>query len=170
MKPTLKIAAGSVLGLGALVAFNWAVFGSPSITGGYGPSFANRALSGDWWWYLRNIGGAAFDPQHGLFIWAPFLLVLIPGLVKAWKAAPDWVRGAAIGGVLYLLVQLKANRFSGGGGHFAYRYPLEALAASAPLLVLSWREWVSEHPVRTKLFAGGVVLAVVGQVIGAILY
>ncbi len=170
LKPVLQVGVGSALGLGALLTYNWAVFGSVSISGGYGSGFADRALSGNWWWYLRNIAGALFDPSHGLLFWAPFLIILIPGLVKAWKVAPPWARGAAIGGVFYLLLQLKANRFSGGDGHFAYRYPLEMLAAAAPLLALSWREWVKGHTFRTKLFTAGVVLSVVGQTIGAILY
>lgn len=170
VKPVIRVAIGSSLGLAAVVVYNWIVFGTASISGGYGSSFTDRALSGNWWWYLRNVAGALFDPAHGLLIWAPFLVVLIPGLIKAWKIAPDWVRGAAVGGLLYLLLQLKANRFSGGDGHFAYRYPLEMLAACAPLLVLSWREWVSDHPFRSRFFSAGVILAVVGQAIGAVLY
>jgi len=170
VKPAVQIGIGSGLGLAALLGFNWAVFGSVTISGGYGSVFADQALSGNWWWYLRNVAGALFDPSHGLLFWTPFLIILIPGLVKAWKVAPPWARGAAIGGLLYLLLQLKANRFSGGDGHFAYRYPLEMLAAAAPLLALSWREWVKGHALRTKLLAAAVVLSVVGQTIGAILY
>lgn len=168
LRPLLEIGAGSLLGLAALVAYNQAVFGSVSVSGGYGLGFTNQLLHSHLGWYLRNILGALFDPRLGLLVWSPFLIILIPGLLKAWKAAPPWARGAAIGGLLYLLVQLKANRFSGGEGFFAYRYPLEALTAAAPLLALSWKEWVAENSLRMKLFVGGTILAVIGQAIGAI--
>lgn len=168
IRSLVAIGTGSGLGLGAVVVYNWAVFGTPSVSGGYGSVFTETAIHSSLGWYLRNLLGALVDPEHGLLIWAPFLLVLIPGLVKAWRAAPPWARGGALGGLLYLLVQLKANRFSGGGGHFAYRYPLEALTAAAPLLLLSWRDWVRGIPLARRLFAGGVTLAIVGQIVGSL--
>jgi alpha-1,2-mannosyltransferase len=168
LRPMLEVGAGASLGLAALIAYNWGVFGSLSVSGGYGSGFTDQLLHSHLGWYLRNIFGALLDPRLGLLIWSPFLIILIFGLADAWKAAPAWVRGAAIGGMLYLLVQLKANRFSGGEGFFSYRYPLEALTAVAPLLALSWKEWVARTSPRTKLFLGTVILAVIGQGIGAI--
>jgi hypothetical protein len=169
-RPILAVGAGSALGLAALVAYNWIVFGVPSISGGYGSVFTNQALHSSLTWYLGNITKALIDPAHGLLIWAPFLLLLIPGLPKAWKAAPAWTKGAAIGGLLYLLIQLKANRYSGGGGFFAYRYPLEPLTAAAPLLILSWQQWTTKTQLRTRLFWGTVILSIAGQALGAVLY
>jgi hypothetical protein len=167
-KPVLAVGSGSLLGLLALVGYNWAVFGSMSISGGYGPVFAERAANSSLSWYLKNIAGALVDPIHGLLIWAPFLILLIPGLAKGWKSTPSWAKGAAIGGLLYLLLQLKANRFSGGDGFLGYRYPLEALVAAAPLLVISWKEWIANRPFRTRLFSASVVLSIALQTIGAI--
>jgi alpha-1,2-mannosyltransferase len=170
MKPVLTIGVGSSIGLGALVAYNWVVFGTPSISGGYGGGFTSNALHSSLGWYLQNILGSLVDPARGLLVWAPFLIILIPGLRKGRRAAPAWAKGAAVGGLLYLLLQLKANRFSGGGGFFAYRYPLEALTAAAPLLAYTWRDWVSKTPLRRRLFWGSVVLSIVGQALGAVLY
>ena len=65
--------------------------------------------------------------------YSPFLLILIPGLREAWRNSPDWVKGASIGGIVYLLEQLKANRFSGGTGFIGHRYPFEALNAAAAI-------------------------------------
>jgi len=169
MRPIFSIGAGSVLGLAALVGYNWAVFGHPSISGGYGSVFTEQAIHSSLSWYLGNVAGALVDPGHGLLIWAPFLIIVLPGLAKAWKAAPAWVRGAAIGGLLYLLLQLKANRFSGGGGHFAYRYPLEALAAAGPLLLLAWRDWITGAKMRRYLFNTGVAIAIIAQAVGPII-
>jgi hypothetical protein len=168
VKPAIQVGAGSVVGFGTLVAYNWSVFGSPSISGGYGANFSENALHSSWSWYLHNIYGAFLDPVRGLFVWAPFVLVLAFGFAKAWRPAPAWAKGAAIGGLLYLLLQLKANRFTGGGGFFAYRYPLEALTAMAPLLALSWREWIRNHTWRTGLFAVSAAFAIAAQAVASV--
>ena len=167
-RPVLEVGIGSSIGLAALLVYNRVVFGAFSVTGGYGTGFTEQAVHSSATWYLRNIAGAFVDPTRGLLIWTPFLIVLIPGLVRAWKAAPAWVKGAAIGGLLYLLLQLKANRFSGGTGFFAYRYPLEFLTAAAPLLVLAYREWISDHKLRTRVFQLAVLFSVFAQATGAI--
>ena len=146
LRPALEVGAGALLGLAALVAFNAAVFGEPSILGGYEEAVVDQARSLDLVGYLRNMGLAMFSPTRGLLIWSPFLILLLPGLRAAWRVAPGWARGGAIGGVLYLLVQYKANRFSGGDGFVTYRYPLEALTAAAPLLLLSYTQWVVDRP------------------------
>jgi len=161
---------GSSFGLVALIAYNWVVFGVPSVSGGYGDAFTSRAIHSSIGWYLSNVGGALVDPARGLLVWAPFLIVLSPGLLRGWKTAPAWARGAAIGGLLYLLLQLKSNRFSGGSGFFAYRYPLEMLMASAPLLFLAWRHWTTETAIRRHLFRLAAALAVVGQALGPWLF
>jgi alpha-1,2-mannosyltransferase len=150
--PVVKIGAGATAGLLAVVAYNAMVFGEPSISGGYGAHFVDEAITSSPLWWLGNVLGGLVDPVRGLLVWSPFLLVLIPGLRAAWRAAPAWVRGGAVGAVLYLLIQYKSNRFSGGGGFYGYRYPLEALVAAAPLLVLAFREWVADRPMALKAF------------------
>lgn len=166
-RATLLVGVGAVVGLGILVTYNWALFGSPSIAGGYGSAFTDRAATSGLGWYAKNIVGALLDPEKGLLIWAPFLVVLIAGIPSAWRASPDWVRGSALGGFLYLLLQLKANRYSGGAGFFSYRYPLEMLTAAAPLFLLSWRHWVSKSRLRSWLLLIGVIFAVAAQAMGA---
>ena len=146
VKPALLIGFGSAIGQIAFLAYNQLIFGSFSVSAGYGEAFRDNALSLDVAGYLRNVFLGALSATRGFLIWSPFLLVLLPGMRAGWKVASTWVRGAAIGGVLYLLLQYKANRFSGGSGFFTYRYPLEALTAAAPLLYLSFKEWVSVRP------------------------
>jgi len=163
--PALKIGAGSLLGLSGLVWFNWWVWGSPSVSGGYGSGFVDNALSTDVGAFLLNLFGAMTDPFHGLLPYSPFLLILIPGLRQAWRNSPDWAKGASIGGIVYLLVQLKANRFSGGEGFVGYRYPLEALTAAAVLLFVSYQRWVSRRTMLKWLFWVGVLVAVTLQII-----
>jgi alpha-1,2-mannosyltransferase len=169
LKPALKIGIGASLGLAALIGFNAAVFGGASVSGGYTSSFAERAASFNLLTWGRNIILALVDPARGLLVYSPFLLLLLPGLPAAWRKAPAWVKGSALGGLAYILLQLKANRFSGGDTFWGYRYPLEMLAATAPLLLLSYTEWLrhrSEMLRRVFVYAAGasILLTTVGAI------
>ena len=168
LRPALLVGIGAIVGLGLFMAYNNLIFGSPSLSAGYGPGFQDQALSGDLVAYAKNIFLGAFSATRGFLIWSPFLLVLIPGLRAAWKAAPAWVRGSALGGLLYLLIQYKANRYSGGAGFFAYRYPLEALTAAAPLLYLSYKEWVAPRPKASRVFEFTAKASFVMHAVGAL--
>jgi hypothetical protein len=171
-KPALLIGFGAMVGLVGLVVFNAAVFGSPSLSGGYSPLFAARATSLNLLTWGRNVVLAMVDPQRGLLLYSPFLILLIPGLPAAWRKAPGWVQGSALGGLLYLLLQLKANRYSGGLGFWGYRYPLECLAAAAPLLFLSYSEWIRGHAsdLVRRLFRYTVIASVLITLLGAVAY
>jgi alpha-1,2-mannosyltransferase len=168
LRPGLLIGIGATAGLATFLVYNKAIFGSFSFSAGYGTFFQDEALSTDLVGYARNVLGGAFSPANGFLIWSPFLLVLLPGLRSAWQVAPSWVRGSALGGMLYLLLQYKANRYSGGSGFFAYRYPLEALTAAAPLLYLSFREWVAKRPGSTRVFVWLVGMSVAVHSLGAL--
>jgi alpha-1,2-mannosyltransferase len=170
-RPAFLIGIGSCVGLATLIVFNNAIFGSASISGGYGGSFANRATSWNVLDYAGNVLLALVHPIRGVLVYSPFLIPLLIGLPAAWKAAPSWVRGSAVGGLLYLLLQLKANRYSGGAGFWAYRYPLETLAAAAPLLLLSYTQWVTKQSDLTrKLFRWLLLVSVLFTAIGAIFF
>lgn len=166
-RPAVIIGSGTLAGLVALLLFNGAVFGAASISGGYDVAAGSYVTDGVLT-FARNLWGAGFDLTRGLFPYSPFLLVLLGGVAKAWRAAPQWVRGAALGGLAYLLVQLASNRFSGGSGFWGYRYPIEALVAAAPLLFLAYREWVSKRPVAQRLFVVALAASVGIHAAGAL--
>jgi hypothetical protein len=166
-KPVVLAGAGSTLGLVALISFNYWLWGTFTVTGGYSTAFRENLVAGDWSWFLGNVWGALVDGRHGLLVWAPFLLLALPAAFMVKKKSPGWALGAAVGGLLYLLVQLRANRFSGGGGHFAYRYPLEALAAAAPLLFLGYIHWILPRSRMNRIFLGLGIAAMAGQAIAA---
>jgi alpha-1,2-mannosyltransferase len=169
--PALKIGTGAAAGLVALIAYNDIVFGSPSITGGYSGTFAEQAVSLNLLSWGRNIFLALVDPARGLLVYSPFLILLIPGIAAAWRKAPGWVRGSALGGLAYILLQLKANRFSGGDTFWGYRYPLEMLAAAAPLLLLSYTEWVRHQSALLKrIFLYTVIASILLTAVGAIYF
>lgn len=158
----LLVGGGAAVGLTGLLVFNWWLWGAPSVSGGYSSDFAHKLVSLDIPGYAVNIVGAFVDPLRGVFVVTPFLVPLLLYIRLAWADAPDWVRGAALGGVLYLLIQLKANRYSGGGGFVGYRYPLEPLVACGPLLAMAYPHWTRGSTVKRwgfwTLVVGSIVI------------
>jgi hypothetical protein len=167
-RPLLHVGLGSMVGLGGLLWFNWWVWGRLTVLGGYGPGMVDRLVSLNLMGYLGNMAGAMVDPTRGLLMISPFLAVLLPGLRAAWLRAPAWAKGASVGSVVYLMVQLKANRYTGGAGFTGYRYPLEALTAGGVLLYLAFRHWVSQRRLVVALFWAGVAVATMIQMRGLI--
>ena len=160
-RPAIRIGAGMAACAVALILFNAIVFDNPSITGGYRIRAGNVARDSGTG-LMANLWGGLFDLKRGLFPFSPFLLVLIPGLPAAWKRAPHWVRGSALGGLGYLVVQLASNRFSGGSGFWGYRYPIEMLVAVTPLLALAYHEWVAPRLQAKRIFI--LLLAISGAI------
>ncbi|HKX75575.1 MAG TPA: hypothetical protein VJR05_09315, partial [Acidimicrobiia bacterium] len=159
-------AVGAAAGLGFLVWFNWRTLGDAAIAGGYSQTGQITFPNADLAQWGRNILGGLFDVRRGLIL-SPFLIALAPGIPQAWKGAPPWVRGAALGGVAYFLIQYNAHHFYGGDRFFGYRYQLEALVACGPLLFLSFQTWVRVGGLRQLLFWIGVGVSVGLQAYGA---
>ena len=158
--------ACTVAGTGLLLLFNKLYFGSwsPLIAYEQNPVLLLWELDLiDW---IGNIFGALVDPRRGLLMISPFLLVLLPGLKRAWRIAPAFVRSSAFAGLMYLLIHYKAHHFAGGDLFMGYRYPLEGLLAASPLLFLSYQTWVKPHRSRLALLAVGVITAIGLQAIG----
>jgi len=165
--PTAVIGAASSIGLVALLVYNRAVFGAASVSGGYAPTFVDNLWTMSATDFGLNVLGTFFSLSRGLLPYSPFLLVLGLGLRAAWKTSPGWVRSGGLAGAVYLLVQLRMNRFSGGHGFYGYRYPLEALTMAAPLLLRSWQEWVRPRRGAGAVFAALVAVSVYLQWLGA---
>lgn len=167
-RPVVLLGAPALLGLLALVTYNHLVFGGASLTGGYGGYVTSNLAGRPWWHYAEGIAGTLVSPDRGLLMMSPFLLALLPGLGAAWRAAPSWVRSCTVGGVVYMLVQLRINYFSGGNNFFSYRLSIELLMMAAPLLLLAYQEWTARTSVRRHLFSALVCLSVLIQGLGAI--
>lgn len=167
-RPLVGVGGGSSVGLAAVLAYNRAVWHTWTISGGYGADFGSNLTSLDFGAFAVNVLLGLVSPTRGLLVWAPFLLVLVPVAWSIRDRIPDWAQAASVGGALYLLVQWKANRYSGGAGFFAYRYPLEALVAAAPCLVLAHRAASMRGPMIGRLARLTLVAAATGQAVGAV--
>jgi hypothetical protein len=106
------------------------------------------------------------SPTRGVLLHTAWAIPLLLGLRKAWRAAPDWVRAAALSGVAYWLLQMRSSRFQ-GDFFFGYRFQLEAIWLVMPLLLLAWREHVRDDPVLNRIFKALLVAAIALQILGA---
>lgn len=174
-KPLVFIGVPASVGLATLVYYNSLAFpGGDALGGGYGGRPLDNLVSRPWWHYGEDVAGMLVSPDRGLLVLSPFLLILIPGLRAAWRAAPGWVRAAAASGLAYMLVQLRISYypggvhvFSGGNHFFSYRLSIEFLTLCAPLLVLCYREWVARTRLRRRIFLALVLLSLAIQGFGA---
>ena len=163
-KPTiaLTVAATSLPFLGAAFVWGHWMYGAWSVsaaTGGYGN--VDRLSSSANSLGVSNMLGYLISPGAGLFVWTPVLLVLLPAVVRQWRATPDWVRILACAGILYLLAQASLNRFHGGNGFWGNRLGLETLTCLIPLVVcslVSVRAWERTVAIGALAYQGGVIL------------
>ncbi|MEM7287933.1 MAG: hypothetical protein AAF480_16395, partial [Actinomycetota bacterium] len=168
VRPALTMGAVAGAGLGSLLVYNRIVWGELSIAGGYSDAFTERLTSFTPLTLLGRFVGFFVDLEVGILVFSPILVVSLLGLPKVVRGAPDWMLGGALGGLAYLAVQFQANRLSGGEGFFGYRYPLEALAASAPLLVVAAYAWVGEDDKRKRIAIAFAVLSVAMHAFGSV--
>lgn len=156
IRPVILVGVGSGLGLAALLVYNYWLFDAITITGGYTAgnpdeaTYTERIIGQDPTFFLENLAGGLFSPGRGLLLWSPFIIVAIFGLRGAWDRAPAWAIAGALGGLALLILQLRLNRYSGGAGFYSYRYPIEAVVASAPMLAVSLKS-VAEHRTGLRL-------------------
>lgn len=176
LKPLIQVGLTSALGVAALLVYNTLVFGETTLLigvyAGRTTTAADNAASLGSLQHplLRGLLGTLFSPVRGVLVLSPFLIMLLPGLVKAWRVAPTWARASATGGIAYMLVQLFGNAFEGGARFYSYRLPIEALTLAVPLLALCWREWTSRTSRRRVVFAVLAVFSVVQHAVGAFIF
>jgi hypothetical protein len=152
----LSVGAGAIAGVAATAAYSIWLFGQPLPAAGYRVdgivgSMPFRSFSA----FAANIQSWLFDPNRGVLVFVPLVLIAIPRLPSAWKSAPRWARVAGVAGLSYAVVQLGLIRAIGGHFFFGHRTTIEALVLASPLLVLSIHEWV-----RRMRSPGRIVLTV----------
>lgn len=160
LTPIVRIGFASLLGVAALLVYSLLIYEQLSITAGYGNGVSQKLVDFDLIAYLINILGSLFFPSQGFLLLSPFLLLLIPGLAPAWSKSQPWVRASAMSGLIYLLLHLKLNRFDPANTTL-YRYPLEALTASASLWFLAYDSWLKDARASwRRLWPKAVVLSI----------
>ena len=163
----LLIGAGCAVGAVLLLAYNRALWHEWTIFGGYNQPVA--ASGHKFEALVTGLLGDLVSPERGLLVMTPALLLLLPGLRRAWAAASEWVRSATVAGLAYLALQLWGIRFGGGDGFYSYRTTLEFLTLCAPLLVLCWREWTAKTLRRRVAFAALAAISVALHAFGAVI-
>lgn len=168
--PVAIIGAVSTLGLVAAMAYGvWVFGGSPSPTVGRGEVTDRLVHAGGGDTFLAAVGNQLLlfvHPLRGVFAMTPVLLPLVPALPEAWRRAPFWVRGLALGGFAQLVVQGLINTYAGGAGFFGSRVTLEFLTASVPLWALAYAA-VRERPLLRTATHVLAVLSIVLHGLGA---
>ena len=159
----------SLLGVIGLAAYNAAVFDSASLAGGYRLTGFNGETTDSPLVVLSRLGASLVDGRVGVLWTSPFIgLALIAVLSKSRRGAPPWAIGAAIGGLLYLVIQYRTNRVTGGGGFFSYRYPLEALVAAGPLFAYATWRWIQDSKPRAVALLLAVTFSVLTHGAGSL--
>ena len=151
-----------------LLAYEHALWGRWLIFGGYDQPVAASPHKA--WALFSGLVGDAVSPERGLLVMTPALLMLVPGLRRAWKVAPPGVQSATFAGLGYLALQLWGIRFGGGDGFYSYRTTLEVLALCVPLLTLCWREWTARTRLRRAGFAALATVSVALHAFGALVH
>lgn len=167
-RPVLGIGSTSLLGVVGLLIWNrlvwhqWALLTDNYAGQANAGASTLAATSNGSTILFERVFGTLVAPNRGILVYSPFLVLLLPGVRLAWRAAAPWVRGCAIGGVVYMAVQLIGNGFGGGDGFTSYRLAIEMVTLATPLLALCWVHWTSKQHWRRVSFAV-LAWAAVGQ-------
>jgi hypothetical protein len=168
VRPVVAIGLASSLGLVGMAVYSQVLFGTWLPIAGYDPDgVANVATTAPLDTLERVLVNVA-DLRRGALIYAPFLLILLPFVGRGWRASPAWARSAAVGGVIYFVVQLRFTPL-GGSGFFGSRLMLETLVLSAPLLLRTWQVALRGNPLFRRAAFALVAVSVVLHTLGATL-
>jgi alpha-1,2-mannosyltransferase len=138
LRVVLRIAFASGAFLFAYAAWTRWMYGTWNPSGVYGSSTSEIVSSGSHYWFdVPNQLGMWVAPDRGILVWTPIVALLVPALVRSWRALPDWSRSLVVGGLLYTVIESALNTFTGGDAFYGYRYGLEMLACATPALALS---------------------------------
>jgi hypothetical protein len=84
-----------------------------------------------------------FGPSSGLFVFSPFLLVALAGIVHAWRHGPPLLRWLSVGPVLLAILYAKYIYWDGGWS-YGPRFLLDVIAILCLFLVTPL-EWIAKR-------------------------
>jgi hypothetical protein len=112
--PALLLAAVSALGLAALLLYNFHAYGSP-LEFGY-PSVAEggKRLNSFETPFLTGLFGFLFSPGKSIFLFAPPIIVAMPGIPRLWRLDRGIATVASLSLPVYLLFYARYSQWEGG--------------------------------------------------------
>ncbi len=157
-----------------LVLYNYHYLGSPFAFGqvvGARTLAASKTGSPVVWqtplW--QGLLGLLASPARGLFVFSPFLLLALPGMVRVWTSA----RLAALRPLLaasLIILCVEAKHFDWWGGwSFGYRHVLDITVFLSLLLIPTLESFWNKNAFRA-LFGVTLLWSVAVQIIGVSLY
>jgi hypothetical protein len=160
-----RVVAGGVPPVAFFLAYNCRNLGSLA-----GSDRASSTFAAYVWAipYLDGIHGVLWSASRGLFVFSPFLLFALPGIVLAWRRGPWLLRAMSVGPVLLASLYAKYIFWDGGWG-YGPRYLLDVVAILCLFLpaVLD-RIWT--RPVLRAVFLTLGLVSVGVNALGAYLY
>jgi hypothetical protein len=167
VRPTVSIGAMSGVGAVLMVAYSRVLFGTWQPIAGYRSTVISDVATTGFAEMATRVLFTMAHPLRGVFIYTPFLLVMLPFVRHGWRVSPWWVRASAISGVGYLVVQLRANSWDGGGAYFGSRLTLEALVLLSPLLLRTWQSCIRYEEKLKGAAVGLMIVAMATHLMGA---
>lgn len=169
----LALAAGAAPVVAAVLASNLFLNGSllRYAQMGHGQVALAKTGSPDLWqgrpWV--TLPGMLLSPSRGLLAFSPFLLLAVPGAIRAWRA-PGWdvLRPLSVAVAAVLLLDSLWFDWWGGWSYGPRR--LTDLAPALTVLVAPVAAWVRERPGRRAVLLASVAWSVALQALGAFAY
>lgn len=129
---------GGAAGLLLLSAYTWATFGRFVPTAGYDVgAHLGGLVSRSPWRTVLDLGAALGGWPRGLLLFTPLAAVALVAVVVERRSVPPWTVAAALAGLAYLIVQVRAVGPLGGNDFFGPRTSLETLVLAIPLLTVA---------------------------------
>ena len=151
-RPLFTIGLPSVVGAFLYLASNRILFGSWSPTAAYA-AVGGFILDDNRVW---NVLGAFIGPAHGVFIWSAWVAVGVVLLVTRREHLPDYAWLVPLVAGIYVVIH-SAIEIAGGGLPYNYRYTLEPLTFTAPLLLFVLPGALSSKIGRVSFIAAGAL-------------
>lgn len=161
----LRTAATGLVPFAALLAYNAWVMGSAGGSDRAASHFAAYVWAVP---LLDGLYGLLLSPSRGLFVFSPFLLFALPGIVLAWRRGPQVLRYASVGLVAFVCLYGKYIYWDGGWA-YGPRFLLDVTALLC-LYLAAPLEWIWARLHWRRAFVGAGLLSIGIHALGAYTY
>ncbi len=157
-----------------LALYNYRYVGSPFSFGqGEACRDAAIAMTGSpslWQTPLADgLAGLLVSPSRGMFVYSPFLLFAVPGMIRVWTAPKYAVLRPLSAAALLILCMVSKYFAWWGGGSYGYRLVLDITVFLA-LMLIPLADVPKKGIVLPGLFAAALAWSAAVQIIGVTVY